>query len=148
MKTIISSLVIITIVFTSLLSPATTNAQSLSPSSDANPEETYKVTSDPAENGSYTIDPTIPADGKVKAGTVLTVKATPASNYSLDAIYYTVQGGKWGTTSYEDFSSPMKITVSQDMSVGAIFVENGLVENINENPGCGFRETRSEAAQI
>ena len=132
MKTIISSLVIITIVFTSLLSPATTNAQALSPSSDANPEETYKVTSDPAENGSYTIDPTIPADGKVKAGTVLTVKATPASNYSLDAIYYTVQGGKWGTTSYEDFSSPMKITVSKDMSVGAIFVENGLVENINE----------------
>lgn len=132
MKTIISSLVIITIVFTSLLSLTTISAQSLSASSDANPKETYKVTSDPAENGSYTIDPKIPADGKVKAGTVLTVKATPASNYSLDAIYYTVQGGKWGTTSDENFSSPMKITVSKDMSVGAIFVENKLVENINE----------------
>src|SRR6187455_2138651 len=64
-------------------------------------QETFTVTQAPAENGSYTIDPTIPADGKVKAGTVLTVKATPSSNYSLDAIYYTVQGGKWGTTSYE-----------------------------------------------
>ncbi len=42
--------------------------------------ETYTVTLATAENGSYTIDPKIPADGKVEAGTVLTVKATAASN--------------------------------------------------------------------
>jgi acetyl esterase/lipase len=93
--------------------------------------ETFTITLVPAENGSYTINPKIPADGKVPAGTVLTVTAKPASNYSLDAIYYTVKGGMWGTTSYESFSPTMKITVNKDMSMGAVFVERSLIENIN-----------------
>jgi acetyl esterase len=93
-------------------------------------EETFMVTLASAENGSYSIEPKIPADGKVEAGTVLTVKATPASNYSLDAIYYTVNGGMWGTTSYESFEPTMKITVTKDMIIGATFVEKSLVENI------------------
>ena len=93
--------------------------------------ETYTVTLARAENGSYSVDPTIPVDGKVAAGTVLTVKATPASNYSLDVIYYTVKGGMWGTTSYETFSPTMKITVTKDMVIGATFIEKSLVENIN-----------------
>jgi acetyl esterase len=96
-----------------------------------NDDETFTVTLVPAENGSYTIDPKIPADGKVAAGTVLTVKAAPASNYSLDVIYYTVKGGMWGTTSYESFAPAMKITVTKDMMVGATFVAKSLVENIN-----------------
>ena len=95
-------------------------------------QQTFKVVLVPSENGSYTVTPEIPKDGQVAAGTELTVSVKPASGYSLDAIYYTFKGGKWGTTSYENFSSPMKITVSKDMSVGAIFVENKLVENINE----------------
>lgn len=94
--------------------------------------ETFIVTPVPAENGSYTIEPKIPADGRVAAGTVLTVKAKPAQGFSLDAIYYTIKGGMWGTLDYENFSSPMKITVSKDMSVGATFVESKLVENIRE----------------
>lgn len=93
--------------------------------------ETYTVTLAPAENGSYTIEPKIPADGKVTAGTVLTVKASPSSNYALDVIYYTVQGGMWGTTSYEGFTPTMKISVTKDMLIGATFVEKALVENIN-----------------
>src|SRR5690242_17509548 len=99
------------------------NAQSMS-------SEKFTVTSVAAENGSYSIDPEIPADGKVPAGTVLTVKAKPSSGYSLDAVYYTVKGGMWGTTSYESFSSPMKIKVDKDMLVGATFVEKSLVENV------------------
>jgi acetyl esterase/lipase len=94
------------------------------------PAEAFTVTLVPAENGSYTINPKIPADGKVQAGTILTVTAKPASDYSLDAIYYTVKGGMWGTTSYESFSPSMKITVTKDMTVGAVFVERSLVENI------------------
>lgn len=94
--------------------------------------ETFTVTLVPEENGSYTIEPKIPADGKVAAGTVLTLKAKPSSGFKLDATYYTVKGGKWGSTSYENFSSTMKITVDKDMSVGAIFVESKLVENIIE----------------
>lgn len=93
--------------------------------------EFFTVTQVTAENGSYTVDPKIPADGKVAAGTVLTVKAKPAAGYSLDAVYYTVKGGMWGTLSYESFTPTMKITVDKDMSIGATFVEKSLVENLN-----------------
>lgn len=86
--------------------------------------ETFAVNLVPSENGSYTISPKIPDDGQVDAGTELTVKATPAYGYELDAIYYTVKGGMWGTTGYENFSSPMKITVDKDMAGGATFVKN------------------------
>src|SRR5690606_2161157 len=74
-------------------------------------KETFTVTMVPSENGSYTINPKIPENGQVQAGTVLTVKAKAGAGYALDAIYYTVKGGMWGTTSHEHFSSPMKITV-------------------------------------
>jgi acetyl esterase/lipase len=92
--------------------------------------QTFTVTLVPAENGSYTIDPKIPADGKVAPGTVFTVTATPSSGYSLDAVYYTVKGGMWGTTSYENFSPTMKITVDKDMSIGAVFIPSSLVDNL------------------
>jgi acetyl esterase len=89
------------------------------------------VTKVPAENGSYSIDPEVPKDGKIDAGTVVTVQAKPSSGYSLDAISYTVKGGMWGTTSYENFSSPTKITVDKDMWIGATFIEKSLVESLN-----------------
>lgn len=93
--------------------------------------EKFTVSSVAAENGTYTISPNLPADGKVSSGTVLTVTAKPSSGYSLDAVYYTFKGGMWGTTSVEGFTSPMKITVDKDMSIGAVFVEKSLVENLN-----------------
>jgi acetyl esterase len=98
---------------------------------DSLANETYLVTEVPAENGSYVISPDIPEDGKVPAGTEITIKATPSAGYSLDAVYYTVKGGMWGTTSYENFTPEMKITVDKDMSVGATFVETDLVKDIN-----------------
>jgi acetyl esterase/lipase len=94
--------------------------------------ETFTVTRVPAENGDYSINPEIPADGKIAAGTVLTITAKPSTGYSLDAIYYTVKGGMWGTTSYESFSPTTTITVNKDMSIGATFIERSLVENIKE----------------
>lgn len=100
-------------------------------STHSHAQSKFTVTAVEAENGSYTIAPKLPADGKVDPGTVLTVTATPAKNFSLDAIYYTFKGGMWGTTSVENFKSPMKITVDKDMSVGATFVEKSLVENLN-----------------
>lgn len=92
--------------------------------------ETFTVTMVPADNGSYTVSPNIPEDGQVQSGTVLTVKAKADVGYALDAIYYTVKGGMWGTTSYENFASPMEITVDKDMAVGATFVEKSLVKDI------------------
>lgn len=130
MKTKISSLVITSIVFTCLLAFSTIHAQSSSASLEAISKETYKVTSVPAQNGSYTISPKIGKDSTVSAGTVLTVKAKPQKGYSLDAIYYTVKGGMWGTTSVESFAPKMKITVSQDMKIGATFIPSALVDNV------------------
>jgi acetyl esterase len=107
------------------------NAQKSSSSPKTVSVETFTITTVPAENGSYTISPKIPDDGKVPAGTVLSVKAKPASGYSLDAVYYTVKGGIWGTTSYESFSSKMKIPVNKDMKVGAAFIPCSLVDNLS-----------------
>ena len=42
-------------------------------------QETYLVTEVPAENGSYVISPDIPKDGKVPAGTEISIKATPSA---------------------------------------------------------------------
>ena len=130
MKTKISSLVITSIVFTCMLAFSTIYAQSPSASLEASSKETYKVISVPSENGSYTISPTIGNDNTVPAGTVLTVKAKPQKGYSLDAIYYTVKGGMWGTTSVESFAPKMKITVTKDMQVGATFIPSSLVDNV------------------
>ncbi len=91
----------------------------------------FKVTLAEAKNGSYIVTPEIPADGMIDAGTELTVKANPLASYSLDAIYYTVKGGMWGTTSYESFAPEMKITVDRDMIIGAVFVASSLVNNIH-----------------
>lgn len=108
-------------------------------------QQTFKVMLVPSENGSYMITPEIPKDGEVPAGTELTITAKPASGYSLDAIYYTVKGGMWGTTSYESFTPKMKITVNKDMSVGAVFIENSLVKNINVTHDVVYAKPRAKA---
>ncbi|RYZ54779.1 MAG: alpha/beta hydrolase, partial [Sphingobacteriales bacterium] len=106
------------------------NAQTGPSTSKKEPAITYTVTPVPAENGSYTVRPGIGEDGKVPSGTVVTVKAKPAAGYALDAVYYTVKGGIWGTTSYESFSPKMKIPVTSDMKVGATFIPRSLVDNV------------------
>ena len=83
------------------------------------------------DHGSIKVEPAIPADGVVAADTKLTLKAIPESGHEIDAIYYTVQGGMWGTTSYEFFSPEETITVTKDMTIGATFVERSLVNNLN-----------------
>ena len=93
-------------------------------------QETFNVKRVPSENGTYTVHPEIPKDGKVVAGTELTIKATPSEGFSLDCIYHTVKGGMWGTSSFEAFTAETKITVDRDMSVGATFIENAISESI------------------
>jgi acetyl esterase/lipase len=126
----ISRGVVTIVVYVAILLNSELNAQTVSPSSKKEPVETYTVTSVPAENGSYSISPKISEDGKVPSSTVLTVKAKPAPGYTLDAVYYTVKGGIWGTTSYESFSPQMKIPVTKDMKVGATFIPRSLVDNV------------------
>ena len=94
------------------------------------PKEEFLVTLVPAENGAYSVSPEIPANGIVPAGTTLMVKATPDLGFSLDAVYYTVPGGMWGVTHFESFVPEMKITVDTNTLIGANFIENALVENL------------------
>ncbi|MBB6479847.1 alpha/beta hydrolase fold domain-containing protein [Spirochaeta isovalerica] len=47
----------------------------------------YKVVLDEAVNGTVTVEPPIPADGLVKAGTQFTLTATPDEGYAVDSIY-------------------------------------------------------------
>ncbi len=47
----------------------------------------FAVTLDPAIHGSYQIKPSLPADGQVPAGTVITVTAKPDPGYTFDAGY-------------------------------------------------------------
>lgn len=117
-------------ILTVIVSFLFTNAFSMPHHNSKAHAQTFHVTMLPAENGSYTITPKIPADGKVAAGTQITIKANPAKGYSLDAVFYTVKGGMWGTTSYENFTPEMKVTVDKDMQVGAIFVAQSLVNNL------------------
>src|SRR5919112_3867490 len=95
MNKLISGLVTSAVVYPAMFSVTNLNAQTLSSTSKSQPVETFTVTPVPAENGSYTISPKIKKDGKVPAGTVLTVEAQLASAYSLDVVYYTVKGGMW-----------------------------------------------------
>ena len=89
----------------------------------------FKVTPDEARNGSYTISPTLPKDGMVKAGTVLTLKATPATGYIFDSGYYSLPE-QWGAMFYEQSTPEFKVKVDKDMNVGACFIPKKAEANL------------------
>ncbi len=60
----------ILLVCAAMLTVCNLNAQTHASSSKAPLPEMYTVTPVPPENGSYSIEPKIPEDGKVQAGTV------------------------------------------------------------------------------
>jgi acetyl esterase len=125
----VSNLLKIMIVYAAMILAFNLHAQTPS-SYKVDSIKKYAVTPVPAKNGTYTISPKIAEEGKVPVGTILTVKAKPAPGYTLDAVYYTVKGGIWGTTSYESFTNKMKIHVTKDMKVGATFIPRSLVDNV------------------
>ncbi|RYG00081.1 MAG: hypothetical protein EOO02_15630 [Chitinophagaceae bacterium] len=120
-KTFTAAVVILSTSFALIAHPA---------GSDTKIMESFTIKSVPSINGSYTVSPAIPADGKVAAGTELTIKAKPSAGYSLDAIFYTVKGGMWGTTSFENFTTEYKIKVEKDLTLGATFIPSSLVNNL------------------
>ena len=93
-------------------------------------QESYKVTLDKSVNGSFIVSPVVPADGKVKAGTVLTVTPTPDAGFVLDAGYYSVPG-RYGKMYTEFMTAPFKVTVDQDKNIGASFISESEVEHVN-----------------
>ncbi|HEX4795385.1 MAG TPA: alpha/beta fold hydrolase [Humisphaera sp.] len=87
----------------------------------------FTVTVQPPTNGSVKITPKLPAEGKVAAGTVLTLTATPADGYVLDSSYYSASRGF-----NNEFPTPeIKVTVNRNVTLGASFVEKSAVENLN-----------------
>lgn len=93
-------------------------------------ENLYKVVLDKTINGSYEVSPALPEDGKVKAGTELTITAKPAKGYITDCTYYATPGS-WGLMYFESTDSKRKVTVDKRMHIGASFIAKSKVENIN-----------------
>lgn len=99
----------------------------VSPRAAEAPEGVFTVTVDPVENGSIKVEPAIPADGKVKAGTMLKVTATPAAGYAFDSGYF-AQPGMWGRMFYEATTPTFEVTVNRDKAVGASFIEQKALD--------------------
>ncbi len=91
--------------------------------------QSFKVTFDQPVNGTVTLDPQLPPDGKYPAGTVVTVTASPSAGFVLDAGYYSVSG-QWGQMYYEFMSSPFKITIDADKHIGASFIAKKEISHI------------------
>jgi acetyl esterase len=92
--------------------------------------ELYAVTADPAMNGKYSVTPSIPASGRVPAGTVLTVTTQPDKGYTFDAGYYSAPG-PWGPMYYESMTPTFTVTVNQDIHIGAAFIETSAVAHVD-----------------
>ena len=93
-------------------------------------QTTFTVSVDDVVNGKIKVEPEIPSDGKVAAGTVLKITAIPDKGYALDAGYYFGRGGR-GTMYFETMTSPIEIKVDQDKRIGVSFIEQSEVDHIN-----------------
>ncbi len=104
----------------------TTVAQTNSP-------EMFTVTIEKPGHGQIVTDPSLPSDGKVGAGTVLKVTATPDDGYALDSGYYLIPS-PWGVGYYE-FSTPeFQVVVDKDRQIGASFVEAKMLDGFKVTP--------------
>lgn len=94
----------------------------------------FTITLDKSVNGNIKLYPALPTDGKLPAGTVVTVTATPASGYVFDAGYF-IENIKYGKTlvpAMTEFTTPaFKVVVDKDKHIGASFIEKSAVNHIN-----------------
>jgi acetyl esterase len=92
--------------------------------------QTINTIVDKPLNGTVTLDPVLPSDGKYPAGTVVTVTAKPDAGFVLDAVYFS-QKGQWGQMFYESMSPVFKVTIDKEKHLGASFIEKSAVADIN-----------------
>jgi acetyl esterase len=89
----------------------------------------FTVTLVPPVHGKVQLTPSLPADGKYAAGTVVTVTTTPDPGYALDSAWYSVPG-RFGQMYHEGMTRDVKVTIDQDKRIGASFVEEALVKDL------------------
>lgn len=93
-------------------------------------QDSFRVRVSQPEHGKVTVSPAIPADGMVKAGTVLTIKADVTDpGWVLESCYYlsTDKGMSWPTNK-ESMENNFKVTVDNNMTVGASIIEATRLE--------------------
>jgi acetyl esterase len=81
-------------------------------------------------NGTVTLDPVLPADGKYPAGTLVTVTAKPDAGFVLDAVYFS-EKGQWGPMYFESMNPVFKVLIDHEKHLGASFIDKSVVSNIN-----------------
>ena len=87
-------------------------------------QETVKITLQESPHGKVIVTPEIPADGVVKAGTVLKVVATPDAGWVFDSAYT-----RTGWMPYAERMYPIfEVVADKDMNIGASFVEPWRLE--------------------
>jgi len=96
----------------------------------ASAADSFAVTLDPAVNGRYQVEPALPADGRLPAGTVVTVTAVPDAGYILDSGYYATPG-PWGPMFHESMTPTFKVLVNQAMHIGVSFIDIGAVAHVD-----------------
>lgn len=102
---------------------------------EANPvnlQDGFTVTIEQPQNGTVTVSPALPADGKVAAGTKIKVTATPAAGYVMDASFYSfmnANGRQAGRT--ESSLSTLELTIDRNAVVGATFIPADKMKGIN-----------------
>jgi len=84
-------------------------------------QDMVTVTVKPPEHGSLRVDPTLPSDGRIPAGTRLQVTATPDRGYAVDATYYE-EPGVFGTMYMESMEQTLTFAPTQDVAISALFL--------------------------
>ena len=118
---------------TTLLAACFLSLQQLAVAQSEPAKKTFTVTAEQLEHGTITVHPPIPADGRVAAGTVLTVKASPSAGYALDSGYYTAPG-PWGKAYFESPTSKFQVTIDRDKGIGASFIEKSALAGFKVTP--------------
>lgn len=93
-------------------------------------EQMHTVKLDAITHGMIELEPALPADGKYKPGTVVTVKAKSDDGYALDSIYFSVPG-RWGAMYHESLTPEFQITIDRDKSIGASFIEADRIAHVD-----------------
>ena len=120
-----------------LASTASTGAQTTS----------FTVTLDKPVHGTVTVAPPIPADGKVAAGTVVTVTAVPDAGFTIDSVYYS-SPGRFGQMFYESMVSPLQGHHRQGQAPRRVLHREGQRRSPHRHAGRRLREAGREGAQV